>query len=40
MILAAERAFEKKSLGGETKSKNIAYFVAQAERLGFEVLDG
>ncbi len=39
MILAAEEAFERKSLGGETRSENIAYFVEQAERLGFEILD-
>ncbi len=39
MILAAEGAFERKSLGGETKSENIAYFVERAEALGFEVLD-
>ncbi len=39
MILAAEEAFERKSLGGETKSENIQYFVQEAERLGFEILD-
>ncbi len=39
MILAAEGAYERKSLGGETKAENVAYFVEQAERLGFEVLD-
>jgi len=39
MILAAEEAFERKSLGGETKSENIAYFVERAEALGFEILD-
>ncbi len=40
MILAAERAFENKSLGGEVKNENVQYFVERAEALGFEVLDG
>jgi predicted amino acid dehydrogenase len=39
MILAAERAFERKSLGGETKLENIQYFVEQAELLGFRPLE-
>jgi len=39
MILAAEEAFDRKSLGGATKSENIAYFVERAEALGFEILD-
>ena len=39
MILAAERAYERKSLGGETKSENIQFFVERAEALGFRVVD-
>lgn len=39
MILAAERAYERKSLGGETKSENIHFFVERAEALGFRVVD-
>lgn len=39
MILAAERAYDRKSLGGETKSENIQFFVERAEALGFKVVD-
>lgn len=39
MILAAEQAYERKSLGGETKSENIQFFVERAEALGFKVVD-
>jgi acyl-phosphate glycerol 3-phosphate acyltransferase len=39
MILAAEAAFERKSLGGETKSENIQFFVERAEALGFRVVE-
>ncbi|MDW8426134.1 MAG: glycerol-3-phosphate acyltransferase [Meiothermus sp.] len=39
MILAAEGAYERKSLGGETKSENIQFFVERAEALGFQVVD-
>jgi predicted amino acid dehydrogenase len=39
MILAAEGAYERKSLGGETKSENIQFFVERAEALGFRVVD-
>ncbi len=39
MILAAEQAYERKSLGGETKSENIQFFVERAEALGFRVVD-
>ncbi|MCS7193963.1 MAG: glycerol-3-phosphate acyltransferase [Meiothermus sp.] len=39
MILAAEGAYERKSLGGETKSENIQFFVDRAEALGFRVVD-
>jgi predicted amino acid dehydrogenase len=39
MILAAEKAYERKSLGGETKSENIQFFVERAEALGFRVVD-
>ncbi|WP_457637701.1 glycerol-3-phosphate acyltransferase [Oceanithermus sp.] len=39
MILAAEEAWERKSLGGQTKSENIQFFVDRAAELGFEVVD-
>lgn len=39
MILAAEKAYDRKSLGGETKSENIQFFVDRAEALGFRVVD-
>lgn len=39
MILAAEAAYERKSLGGETKTENIQFFVERAEALGFKVVD-
>jgi len=39
MILAAEKAYDRKSLGGETKSENIQFFVERAEALGFRVVD-
>ena len=39
MILAAEGAFERKSLGGEVKGENIQFFVERAEALGFRVVE-
>jgi len=39
MILAAEEAWDRKSLGGQTKSENIQFFVDRAAELGFEVVD-
>jgi predicted amino acid dehydrogenase len=39
MILAAEGAYDRKSLGGETKSENVQFFVERAEALGFKVVD-
>ncbi len=39
LIIAANQAFERKSLGPQTSGENIAYFIEQAERLGFEVVD-
>ena len=39
MILAAEEAWDRKSLGGRTKSENIQFFVDKAAELGFEVVD-
>ena len=39
MILAAEEAWDRKSLGGQTKSENIQFFVDKAAELGFEVVD-
>jgi predicted amino acid dehydrogenase len=39
VIIALERAYERKSLGDGTKSENIDYFVQKAEELGFSVVD-
>jgi len=39
MILAAEGAFDRKSLGGEVKAENIQFFVERAEALGFRVVE-
>ncbi|WP_234553313.1 glycerol-3-phosphate acyltransferase [Thermus caliditerrae] len=39
MILAAEEAFDRKSLGGEVKGENIQFFVERAEALGFKVVE-
>jgi len=39
MILATERAYDRKSLGGETKTENIQFFVERAEALGFKIVD-
>ncbi|WP_135255630.1 glycerol-3-phosphate acyltransferase [Thermus caldilimi] len=39
MILAAEEAFDRKSLGGEVKAENIQFFVERAEALGFKVVE-
>ncbi|MCS7218055.1 MAG: glycerol-3-phosphate acyltransferase [Thermus sp.] len=39
MILAAEEAFPRKSLGGEVKAENIQFFVERAEALGFRVVE-
>lgn len=39
MILATEKAYDRKSLGGETKSENIQFFVERADALGFKVVD-
>ena len=40
MIMAASRAFERKSLGDVTKEADIAFYVAEGARLGFEVVTG
>ncbi len=40
MIMTASRAFERKSLGERTKEANIAFYVAEGARLGFEVVTG
>jgi predicted amino acid dehydrogenase len=39
LIIAATGEYERKSLGAQTKTENINFFVDQAARLGFEVLD-
>ena len=40
MIMTASRAFERQSLGERTKEANIAFYVAEGARLGFEVVTG
>ena len=40
MIMTASRAFERRSLGDRTKEANIAFYVAEGARLGFEVVTG
>ena len=40
MIMTASRTFERKSLGERTKEANIAFYVAEGERLGFRVVTG
>lgn len=39
MVLAAEGAFDRKSLGGEVRTENIQFFVERAEALGFRVVE-
>jgi predicted amino acid dehydrogenase len=39
LIIAANEAFERVSLGETTKTEHINYFVQEAERLGFRVLE-
>jgi acyl-phosphate glycerol 3-phosphate acyltransferase len=39
LIIAANDAFERQSLGDVTKTEHINYFVAEAARLGFRVLE-
>jgi acyl-phosphate glycerol 3-phosphate acyltransferase len=38
MIMTATRAFERKSLGAQTKSADIEFYLQEGERLGFEVV--
>jgi len=38
MIIAATGEFERKSLGAQTKTENVNFFVEQAETLGFKVI--
>ncbi len=38
MIMAASKAYDKTSLGESTKTANIDFYLAEAERLGFEVM--
>lgn len=38
MIMTATRAFDRASLGPTTKTANIDFYLAEAERLGFEVI--
>lgn len=39
ILIALDECYERVSLGGDTKSENIDYFVARAEKYGFEVVD-
>ncbi|WP_027480832.1 glycerol-3-phosphate acyltransferase [Deinococcus pimensis] len=39
LIIAATGEYDRKSLGAQTKTENINFFVEQAAKLGFEVLD-
>lgn len=39
LIIAANRSFDRKSLGPQTTQDNVQYFVDEAERLGFTVVD-
>jgi acyl-phosphate glycerol 3-phosphate acyltransferase len=39
LIIAANQAFDRQSLGDVTRTENINYFVTEAERLGFRVLE-
>jgi predicted amino acid dehydrogenase len=39
LIIAANQCYERVSLGETTKTENINYFVTEAERLGFTVLE-
>jgi predicted amino acid dehydrogenase len=38
MIMTATRAFERKSLGAQTKSADIEFYLQEGERLGFEIV--
>ncbi len=38
MILAATRAYERRSLGATTRSADIAFYLREGERLGFEIV--
>ncbi|CAA9582054.1 MAG: Acetylornithine aminotransferase [uncultured Truepera sp.] len=40
MIMTASRAFERRSLGEGTREADIAFYVAEGARLGFEVVTG
>lgn len=39
ILIALDECYERVSLGGDTKSENIDYFVGRAEKYGFEVVD-
>ncbi len=38
MIMTATKAFERKSLGIQTKTENIDFYLCQGKRLGFEIV--
>jgi acyl-phosphate glycerol 3-phosphate acyltransferase len=38
MIMTATRAFERKSLGAQTRSADIEFYLQEGERLGFEIV--
>jgi acyl-phosphate glycerol 3-phosphate acyltransferase len=39
ILIALDECYDRVSLGGDTKSENIDYFVARAEKYGFQVVD-
>jgi predicted amino acid dehydrogenase len=38
MIMTATRAFERKSLGNQTKTADLEFYLQEGERLGFEIV--
>jgi len=38
MIMTAAHAFDRRSLGASTRTANIAFYLREGERLGFEIV--
>jgi predicted amino acid dehydrogenase len=38
MIMTAARSFDRKSLGPQTRSADIEFYLREGERLGFEIV--
>ena len=38
MIMTATRAFDRKSLGPQTSAENVAFYLLEGERLGFDII--